>query len=116
MTAEFTELGGRSGTLTLPGQSTVIPVGVFSAPAGTVFLLPTDGGGASVAMVTGNRIGDQGVDASTAGQLTPQDFATLGALLLSQQLASSGAAAPIVDVNPRFGVWDAALLQVVAPS
>ena len=116
MTAEFAERGGGSGTLTLPGQATIIPVGVFSAPAGTFFLLPTDDGGANVAKVTANRIGDQGVDASTASQLTPQDFSTLGALLLSQQLASSGAAAPVVDVNPRFGVWDAALLQVVARS
>ncbi len=103
---------GGSGTAVAVGaQVTFIPTGLFSAAPGSFVAVPGQAGDgtATVLRVVQRSVGTAPLDPSALQQLGPIGVSGLGAMVLAQQ----GQAAGPVQVNPRFGVWDAELAQVV---
>lgn len=83
-------------------------IGLFSTPPGEILIVPSQDG-AVVLRVVSIQTGPLVLDPAALSQLTPSQANAIGALILAQQLLQ-----PVVKVNPKYGVWDPALLQVVA--
>jgi hypothetical protein len=114
MTAAVTEAAatkqGQLG-LELPvlTYADFISTGLYSVAPGQIVVA----GGASSALlvrVVSRSTGPLALDATAASQLSTTQINAIGALILQQRVTGL----PTVQVNPRYGVWDPALLQVVA--
>jgi hypothetical protein len=100
---------GGSATLSVLQAAELIPTGLFSAGPGEIVVAPTNPG-AVVIRIVDHSTAPLALTGSAVGQLSVPQINAIGALILRQQVA----ALPDVQVNPRFGVWDPDLLQVVA--
>ncbi len=104
-----TQTGGRT-TLSILDATPLVGTGLFSALPGQLVVVNA-GTQALIARIVDRSITPLAVDSATFNTLTPSQIEVLGGLLLAEQLP---AAAVQVQVNPRFGVWDASVMQVVA--
>ncbi len=100
---------GGTGTLSVLEVGELIPIGLFSAAPGEIVVATTNSG-ALLIRITTRSTAPLALGASTVDQLTRPQINAVGALILRQRIGTL----PAVQVNPRFGVWDANLLQVVA--
>lgn len=102
--------GGEESLLKQPQHAVF---GIFSAPAGEIIIVPQGDSGYLLVRVTdrvekpgkltGQMVGDAYHAAGLAGEIS------LASLLLGRAAEKAD-----VQVNPRFGVWDPRIVQVVA--
>ena len=107
--------GGGSGTAVAAGpEVTLIPTGLFSAAEGSFVVAPSTDGSATVLRITARSVTSAPLDGAAVQQLAqqaPAAISALGAMVLAQ--GAGAAAADGTEINPRFGVWDPAVVQVV---
>ncbi|MEO5833175.1 MAG: hypothetical protein ABIR83_07360 [Nakamurella sp.] len=102
---------GSSGSASAAGPgAALIPTGVYSAGVGDFIVVPAGNSTATIVRITAHSMSSAPLDVSTLQQAGPAVVNAIGAMLLNQ---TTGAAVPPVEVNPRFGVWDPAVAQVV---
>lgn len=104
--------GGAESLLTDPQHAVF---GIFSAAAGEILIVPNGAAGYLVVRVTSR---DE-VPGKLTGQMIATAYQTSGLaaeISLASLLLSPAAEAASVQVNPRFGVWDPRVVQVVAGS
>jgi hypothetical protein len=110
LAAAGADRGGAGSAVAAGAQAALISTGLFSVAEGG-FVVVAGEGSATVLRVTGRSVASAPLDPAVVQQLSPTAVNALGAMLLAQGAGASGAAA--VEVNPRFGVWDPVLAQVV---
>ena len=107
--------GGGSGTAVAAGpEVTLIPTGLFSAAEGSFVVVPGTDGSATVLRIIARSVGSAPLDGNAVQQLaqqSPTAVSALGAMVLAQ--GAGAAAVDGTEVNPRFGVWDSTVAQVV---
>lgn len=107
--AEVGQQGGTGTVSALGAGSDLISIGLFSAEPGQIVV--SDAGTQTLlARVVERTVTAEPLDPASLGQLSTSQINAIGAMILTQQVAEL----PAVQVNPRFGTWDPALLQVVA--
>jgi hypothetical protein len=107
--AAATKQGQLGLELPVLSYADFIPTGMYSVAPGQIVVA----GGASSALVVrvvSRSTGPLSLDATAASQLSTTQVNAIGAMILQQRISGL----PAVQVNPRYGVWDSALLQVVA--
>lgn len=105
---------GGSGSAAAAGAgAALIPTGIFSAAVGDFFVVPAGDSSATVVRVTARAVATAPLDTASLQQAGPAVTNAIGAMLLNQRTDPTGGSVPAVEVNPRFGVWDPAVAQVV---
>lgn len=111
--------GSGSASATGPGAA-LIPTGLYSAGVGDFIVVPAGDSTATIVRVTAHSVSSAPLDGAALQQQSPAVVNAIGAMVLNQRGgdgadggAGSAADDRSVEVNPRFGVWDPAVAQVV---
>ncbi len=112
--ADFAAAGtsrGGSGSLNAAGNgAALISTGLFSAAAGDFIVVPAGDASATIVRVADRSLTSEPLDGAALQQAGPAVTNAIGAMLLNRDVDGG---APAVEVNPRYGVWDAQVAQVV---
>lgn len=102
--------GGAESLLKQPQHAVF---GIFSAPAGEIIIVPQGQAGYLLVRVT-DRVEKPG---KLTGQMVGEAYnaaGLAGEISIASLLLGQAAEAADVTVNPRFGVWDPRIVQVIA--
>jgi hypothetical protein len=102
--------GGHESLLEQPQHAVF---GIFSAAAGEILIVPQGSQGYLVVRVT-QRTERPGKLTGTMIADTYQSVGLAGEIALASLLLGPEAAKTHIDLNPRFGVWDPKIVQVIA--